>query len=503
MNSNFTKHSFILFVLLGLSIHPLLAQSVLNPADPLITYNPKSKPVQPAYGQIGKWVRTVRMGWNSSDYKAYIYNGTAFRLKFPKTYNPAVNDGKKYPILIFFHGYGEKDSIYDNEYQLYHGADLYQTAINNGTFDGYALFMQSTGYWGIGHYQNIVDLVNYMVANNKVDPFQVMLNGLSAGGQAVWEILNSYPSYFCAAMPMSWSSSLYEQSAFVNSVKFTPLWETQGGKDINPAPYTTYQVRDAMLNAGGNYKLTEYPYAEHNTWDPGWNNMDFWPFFKRAYSSNPWTLGGKTQFFPGDTIKATLGLNTGFSAYQWRKDGIVIPSATSNTLTVTQLGVYDARVQRLGIWSEWSRVPVTLKMAAFTVVPATIQAENYNAMSGIMAETTTDAGAGQDVAYIDNGDWMDYAVSVPTAGKYAIDFRISSPYTDAQIQVRAFDRSILGTLNVPKTGDWQIWKTATDTITLPAGYQTLRLMSTGASGWNINWINIKFLGAVIPVTPPP
>ena len=39
-----------------------------------------------------------------------------FRLHFPKTYNPSANDGKKYPVLVFFHGLGESDtSIYDNE----------------------------------------------------------------------------------------------------------------------------------------------------------------------------------------------------------------------------------------------------------------------------------------------------------------------------------------------------------------------------------------------------
>ena len=97
------------------------AQSVLDPNDPVITYNPASPPTEPTYGQIGKWVRTVRLGWNTTAYKAYIYKGCAFRLKFPKSYDPIANDGKKYPMLVFFHGLGETGSIYDNEYQLYHG----------------------------------------------------------------------------------------------------------------------------------------------------------------------------------------------------------------------------------------------------------------------------------------------------------------------------------------------------------------------------------------------
>ena len=76
----------------------LFAQSVLNPSDSIVEYDPTNPPVQPPYGQIGKWVRTKSVSWNSDSYKAYIYEGSCFRLKFPKSYNPTANDGKKYPL---------------------------------------------------------------------------------------------------------------------------------------------------------------------------------------------------------------------------------------------------------------------------------------------------------------------------------------------------------------------------------------------------------------------
>jgi hypothetical protein len=110
---------------------------VLDPNDPVITYNANNPPTQPTWGQIGKWVRTVRLNWNTNFYKAYFYKRCAFRLKFPKTYNPNANDGKKYPMLVFFHGLGETGSIYDNEYQLYQGGNDFSAAVDNGIFDGY------------------------------------------------------------------------------------------------------------------------------------------------------------------------------------------------------------------------------------------------------------------------------------------------------------------------------------------------------------------------------
>src|SRR3981081_1966400 len=169
--------TLLLIAFAGFFGETTVAQSILNPADPIVTYNPNSPPAQPVYGQIGKWVRTRRLNWNTDSYKAYFYKGQAFRLKFPKTYNPTANDGKKYPMIIFFHGLGETGSIYDNEFQLYHGGEQFMNNVDNGTFDGYVFLMQSQGFWGGDQYLLVKEIIDYMVINNKLDPFHVADNG--------------------------------------------------------------------------------------------------------------------------------------------------------------------------------------------------------------------------------------------------------------------------------------------------------------------------------------
>ncbi|MEP6681606.1 MAG: hypothetical protein ABJA35_00020, partial [Parafilimonas sp.] len=337
---------YVLFLLSFCFALSSFSQSVLNPSDSVITYNSSKPPAQPTFGQIGKWVRTPRLSWNTNEYKCYIYKGCAFRLHFPKTYNPTANDGKKYPMLVFFHGLGETGTIYDNEYQLYHGGDKFQAAVDNGTFDGYILVMQSQGFWGSGQYQYITEIIDYMVANNKLDPFQVSVNGLSAGGQGSWEMLINHPNYISSSLPMSNVSIGYKDASTTNVVKYTPMWLFQGGLDGAPAPSTAQQVRDAMVAAGGNFTYTEYPDLGHGTWDRAWTEPDFYPFMLRAYSSNPWALFGRTKFCPGDVINVTLGLAPGFTAYQWRLNGNLINGASTNSIQATQAGTYDARVQR-------------------------------------------------------------------------------------------------------------------------------------------------------------
>ncbi|MFL5741581.1 MAG: carbohydrate-binding protein [Flavisolibacter sp.] len=487
-----------LLVLVNTSLFSFCAQSqsILDPTDPVITYDSTNPPVQPPWGQIGKWVRTKkRVSWNTDGFKAYIYKGVCFRLKFPKTYNPAVNDGKKYPMLVFFHGLGEAAPITDNEDQLYWGADFFNWSVDNGTFDGYLLFMQSQGFWGGGHYDYTKEIVDYMVANNKLDPFHVTLNGLSAGGQAVWEMFFKYPTYAAAALPMVSCSIWYRDTADVNKMKFTPFWNTHGGLDGSPAPSTCEQVRDAMLAAGGNYRNTLYPDVAHFTWPNTWNEPDFWPFMNRAYASNPWPLGGKTDFCNSTPINTTIGLAPGFDAYQWRKDGVIINGAATNTLQVTQTGSYDARVQRGGIWSDWSHTPVVIKTiscAELTAPPAgytRIEAENLTGGSGVQSETTLDAGGGSDMTWQDAGDWMDYSVNIPLPGTYTVHFRVASLNTSAAFQLKK-DSTVLTTLNVPVTGGSQTFQTISAQVTLPAGQQTLRIQ-TKASGWNLNWWEIN------------
>lgn len=360
----------LLVALAGFIDQSVMAQSILNPNDTVVTYNPASPPALPTYGQIGKWVRTVDLGWNTTGYKCYFYKSNQFRLYYPPTYNPTANDGKKYPMLIFFHGVGEgSSSIYDNEEQLYHGGQIFADAVAAGTFNGYVLCMQTAGGWGSVNYQELKEIVDYMVTNNKLDPFHVVANGLSGGGSGTWSMFLTYPTYVSGLIPMSAADISYTQPSVTNVAKFTPIWLLNGGLDGSPAPATVAQVTAAFQAAGANYTNKVYTTLGHDTWDSTWLEPNFWPFLNAAYASNPWTLYGQTQFCPGAPINIRIGLAPGFDAYQWRMNGNVINGATTDSISVTQIGTYDARVERGGIWSDWSHTPVVISIKTPTVTP--------------------------------------------------------------------------------------------------------------------------------------
>ena len=169
--------------------------------------------------------------------------------------------------------------------------------------------------------------------------------------------------------------------------------------------------------------------------------------------------------------------------------GLVTAKAggTANITVTTQDGAFTAS----------SAITVTVP-STYTRVPARIQAQDYDDMSGVQTEGTSDTGGVLNVGWIDQGDWMDYNINVPSAGNYEVDLRVASINSGRQLQLRSNGNS-LATVTVPNTGNWQNWQTVSTTVSLTAGDQTLRILAS-AGGWNINWFEVKQGSTVVPVT---
>jgi len=124
-------------------------------------------------------------------------------------------------------------------------------------------------------------------------------------------------------------------------------------------------------------------------------------------------------------------------------------------------------------------------------LPGTIQTEAYCLMSGVQNETTTDTGGGQNVGYLETGDWMSYSVNVPTSGTYTVEYRIASLSGGGAIRLeKQGGATVFGAISVPSTGGWQTWTTISHTIQLSAGTQSIAI-AAAKGGFNINWIRFS------------
>lgn len=119
-----------------------------------------------------------------------------------------------------------------------------------------------------------------------------------------------------------------------------------------------------------------------------------------------------------------------------------------------------------------------------------VQAEDYNYMSGIATEATTDAGGGLDVGWIEAGDWMSYDVTIPATGTYRVDYRVASPNANTSLRLeKDAGATQLGTVTIPNTGGWQNWGNVSHTVTLPAGTYSIGI-ATATGGFNLNYLTI-------------
>lgn len=137
-----------------------------------------------------------------------------------------------------------------------------------------------------------------------------------------------------------------------------------------------------------------------------------------------------------------------------------------------------------------SRSSVASSAPAFSQL---VQAEAFTAMSGVQTEATTDTNGGQNVSYVDAGDWMAYAnITIPTTGSYRIEYRVASPSGSLLSSDLNAGATQLGNVTIPATGGWQNWTTVNQTVTLTAGTHSFGIFAQ-QSGWNLNWFRITKL----------
>lgn len=133
-------------------------------------------------------------------------------------------------------------------------------------------------------------------------------------------------------------------------------------------------------------------------------------------------------------------------------------------------------------------------------IPGRIQAEDFDAQFGVQTESTTDTGGGLNVGWLDDGNYMDFALNSPTAGRYAIDLRIASAASITGSVTVTADSNTFTSPDITSTGGWQKWETLRiGEIDLPTGDVTMRLTintpGVGQDVMNLNWMDISLVKA--------
>ncbi len=127
-----------------------------------------------------------------------------------------------------------------------------------------------------------------------------------------------------------------------------------------------------------------------------------------------------------------------------------------------------------------------------------VEAESFNAQSGVATQVCTDTGGGQNITNISHNDSLRFDNLAPGTGS-TIRLRVArangTPESRIEVRQGSLGGPVLGSLAVPVTGGAQIWETIEATLA-PSNGSTLFLTlvengtSLGTPLFNLNWISL-------------
>jgi predicted peptidase len=220
-----------------------------------------------------------------------------YRILFPVDYDQT----KKYPVVLFLHGAGERGD--NNESQLVHGSKLFLDPANRKGYPAIVIFPQcpADGYWGnvsvdrntlpltlafdyskpiTPALQAAIELLNMITKTEGVDKKRIYIAGLSMGGMGTFEAVYRFPKLFAAAVPICGGADV---NAYNKRVAKIPFRVFHGAKDDVVEPKNSRAIVEKLRTLKVSVDYEEYPDANHNSWDRAFSEIDFlsWMFSKR------------------------------------------------------------------------------------------------------------------------------------------------------------------------------------------------------------------------------
>jgi len=212
-----------------------------------------------------------------------------YRLLLPEDYDIK----KKYPLLVFLHGAGERGN--DNELQLTHGSDQFLTPAFRKQYPAIIVFPQcpKDAYWATILSREVplkfsyskrpkknptLDLVEGMLkevlSNYAIDQSRIYVGGLSMGAMGTFELVYRNPKLFAAAFAICGGAN----PKIARKIR-RPMWRIDHGEADSVVPFTlSKQMVAALKKKKALVSFNRYPGVNHNSWDKVFADPSFLPW---------------------------------------------------------------------------------------------------------------------------------------------------------------------------------------------------------------------------------
>lgn len=122
----------------------------------------------------------------------------------------------------------------------------------------------------------VMQLLDTIVENNRVDKKRIYLTGLSRGGGAAWELAVQYPKKF-AAMAVVCGMSPLPYAAWID--KKMPIWVFHGEEDKSIPISESEEMVNRLKGMGYDVQFTRYKGVGHNSWVKAYNTEELYEWF--------------------------------------------------------------------------------------------------------------------------------------------------------------------------------------------------------------------------------
>lgn len=197
-----------------------------------------------------------------------------YLLELPENYEEK-ND-KKFPLLLFLHGMGERG----NDLSMLYSNGI-PKLITEGTKLPFITVMPQcpeTSFW-TEESKSLKMLLDDMIDNYNADEDRIYITGLSMGGYGTYEMLSRYPGFFAAAIPICGGiGSMYTRMNLL-TLKDTPMWIFHGEKDDVVPVKESENIYETLTSKGAeNLYITLYPDLRHDSWTRTYGNNEIYDF---------------------------------------------------------------------------------------------------------------------------------------------------------------------------------------------------------------------------------
>jgi predicted peptidase len=203
-----------------------------------------------------------------------------YLLYLPEKYS---EDDKKWPLMIFLHGSGERGSDV-NQVKL-HGPPKVVEKKKDFPFILIAPQCPTGESWDVHALDKLLDdaLTKY-----RVDTDRIYLTGLSLGGGATWRWASTHPERFAAIIPIAG----FGDPKLGSTLKHVPVWAFHGRLDTTVKVAESEKLVEAVKEVGGNARLTIYPLGIHDVWTETYDNPEI---YKWLLEHKRWSEAGEKK----------------------------------------------------------------------------------------------------------------------------------------------------------------------------------------------------------------